>query len=190
MMRADSPEGQHTCRVLGRHACLQLIEPTRYDAQGVEMVDVEALSCKEWKQWKSSLDEEDQHALRHWRAGVVASPSRQQNNPRRSTSCPFCGAEMASARHLWAECERFSPKRKQLERQFGMDSGWWQRQPKITAKSGWITFEAPRSLHGRGQAMIAANQLGIDVVKACWTANLVADERYGRASALRMALQT
>ena len=71
-----------------------------------------------------------------------------------------------------------------------MDSGWWQRQPKITAKSGWITFEAARSLHGRCQAMIAANQLGIDVVKACWTANRVADEQYDRASALSMVLQT
>ena len=92
---------------------------------------------------------------------------------------------MASARHLWAECHKFKPKREALEAQFGMDSGWWQRQPRITSKSGWITFEAARSLHGRGKAMIAANSLGIEVVKACWQANSKADERHPALSTVQ-----
>ena len=138
VFKADSPDGQHVCRVAARVACLQLAQCSRNDVEGIESVDVEVLSCRRWKRWQDSLSEGDRRALKHWRAGVVASPSRQQGYKGigRSTSCPYCSKEMASARHLWAECPRFANNRRQFQQQLGMDAGWWSRQPRITSKSG------------------------------------------------------
>ena len=86
--RADGSLGQHTCRVFAQKAALLRCSTTRNDVEGVEDVDVEVLSDSRWKTWMAQLSDTQRHALRHWRAGVVAAPSRQQGNPGRSTDCP------------------------------------------------------------------------------------------------------
>ena len=149
-------------------ASLFKIHAPRHDAEGADAVDVEATSSTVWKRWKDSLSEVERCALMHWRGGAVAAPARQQRHSSRSTDCPYCGEAMASARHLWADCSRFADDRARLAAEFGLEAGWWAQQPRVTAKSGWITDKAALSPGGRGKAMVAANALGIIVVRACW----------------------
>ena len=183
VFRADCSLGQHTCRVFARKAALQKCSPSRHDVEGVEDVDVEVLSDSRWQRWKRQLSDAQQHALKHWRAGVVAAPSRQQGNPARSTSCPHCSAEMASARHMWAECPQYDRLRTRLQEEFGLDSGWWKRQPRVTAKSGWVTYDAANTPDGRLKALLAANRLGVVIVEDCWKNNAHAERQ--RPSACR-----
>ena len=89
---------------------------------------------------------------------------------------------MASARHLWAECSHYDDLRASLQEEHGLDAGWWARQPRVTSKSGWVTYEAARTKVGRVKALIAANSLGIQIVEDCWGRN-AAEER--RAAAER-----
>ena len=179
--RADCALGQHTCRVFARKAALQRCSHTRHDVEGIDNVDVEVLSDARWRTWKSQLSEAQKHALKHQRAGVVVAPSRQQNNPSRSTGCPYCGKEMASARHLWAECPKYDRLRASLQVEYGLDAGWWQRQPRVTAKSGWVTYTAAGTPDGRLKALLAANRLGIIIVEACWKNNSTVEGQYARA---------
>ena len=167
---ACSEHGQHVCRAIAKVCCLGRVRSTRHDAEGCADVDVEVLSDPRWKKWKSQLSFEQRQALTHWRAGAVAAPARQQGSSRlgRSTACSHCGHLMASARHLWAECPYFSSSRQTLEAAHGLDPLWWTRQPRITAKTGWITHGAALSSSSRCSAMIAANALGIEVVQSCW----------------------
>ena len=178
--RADCDLGQHTCRVFARRAALLKCSSTRNDVEGVDDVDVEVLSDRQWRTWKSQLSNAERHALLHWRAGVVAAPSRQQGNPNRSTDCPNCGKDMASARHLWAECPKYNQLRAQLQQEFGLDAGWWKRQPRVTAKSGWITYAA-KTREGRLKALLAANSLGIVIVEDCWKNNTQTERQRTRA---------
>ena len=166
---------------IGRKAALQRCSPTRHDIEGIDNVDVEVLSDARWHTWKAQLSDAQRHALKHWRSGVVAAPSRQQNNPSRSTGCPYFGKEMASARHLWAECPRFDQVRAVLQGDYGIDDGWWQKQPRVTAKSGWVTYAAANTLDGRLKALLAANKLGILIVEACWQNNRDIEGQRARA---------
>ena len=88
---------------------------------------------------------------------MVAAPSRQQNHPGRATSCPHCGCEMASARHLWAECPHYDDYKAILQAQYDIEAGWWARQPRVTAKSGWVTYDAAANPSGRVKKLIAKN---------------------------------
>jgi len=175
--RADCAAGQHTCRVFARKAALQKCSPARHGVEGMDDVDVEVLSDSRWKKWQAQLSEDQRHALRHWRAGVVAAPSRQQSMSHRGTDCPYCSQEMASARHLWAECPKYDRLRAALQEEYGLDAGWWKKQPRVTAKSGWITYAAAMSSENRLKALLAANRLGIVIVQGCWKYNQSKDMR-------------
>eukprot|EP00930_Biecheleria_cincta_P010672 TRINITY_DN11292_c0_g1_i3.p1 TRINITY_DN11292_c0_g1~~TRINITY_DN11292_c0_g1_i3.p1 ORF type:complete len:257 (-),score=40.02 TRINITY_DN11292_c0_g1_i3:230-1000(-) len=162
---AKSGKGAHTCRAAARIRCLQQrvgARRRRFDEQGLQNADVEVLSSPLWKRWLSTLDARERGALRTWRAGALASPTRMSSQA--DPVCPFCGAEWASARHCWADCKQFDKMRRSEETLFGFDSGWWSRQPPCTSKSGWITFDAAQSLEGRAKTAIAANRLGIALV--------------------------
>ena len=87
---------------------------------------------------------------------------------------------MASARHLWAECPKYDRLRASLQVEYGLDAGWWQRQPRVTAKSGWVTYTAAGTPDGRLKALLAANRLGIIIVEACWEKSTV-EGQYARA---------
>lgn len=82
---------------------------------------------------------------------------------------------MASARHLWADCPRFASRRAELAAAWGLDGIWWERQPRVTAKSGWITLGAVLSPAARQRAAIAANAVRVDIVPSCWAVNAAAD---------------
>jgi hypothetical protein len=162
---ACSAAGRHASRAIARICSLRRqikAKNPRYDSAGLEDVDIEVLSAPAWKKWKAGLRPPELGALRFWRGGAITSPTRLAfvQDP----TCPFCGEEWASARHLWASCPHFDLKRRQLQEQAGFDDGWWDRQPACTAKSGWITFDAARTHDLRVEVAIAANQLGIEVV--------------------------
>jgi hypothetical protein len=161
---ASDGKGQHTCRLAARIACLNRRrgKVRRNDDDGLEHADVEVLSTPTWQSWVRSLDARKRGALRIWRSGAVMSPARLQSM--RKPDCPWCGATMASARHLWADCYRFQPLRDQLQADVGFDAGWWGRQPHCTAKSGWVTFDSARTLTSRAKAAVAANSLGISII--------------------------
>lgn len=164
---ASSESGRHTCRAIARVCCLMRqvrVSRPRFDVRGLEGADVEVLAATAWKKWKSALSPQEVGALRLWRSGAILSPTRFVN--RRDPTCPFCAAEWASARHLWADCPHFDDRRQQLQTEVGFDAGWWSRQPSCTSKSGWVTFDAARTRGRRVAASIAANKLGIDVVIA------------------------
>ena len=110
----------------------------------------------------------------------MAAPTRQQGRPGASAHCPHCGAEKASARHLFAECPHYDTLRAALQQKHGLDDGWWARQPRVTAKSGWVTYGAARTVDGRVHAPLATNCLGIRIVEDCWR-SLAAQEKHDRA---------
>ena len=87
----------------------------------------------------------------------------------------------ASARHLWAECPQYDRLRAQLQEELGLDAGWWLKQPRVTAKSGWITYAAAKSRDGRLKALIAANRLGVIIVEECWQNNARTEGQRPRA---------
>ena len=162
VFKGDDAHGQHICRVAARIACMRRVAVTRHDSEGVDDVDLEVLSAKVWKTWVAKLDLQDRAALRSWRAGAVSSPTRNQSF--RCTSCPWCGTAWASARHLWADCSKFDDHRARLSAAFALDHGWWARQPRVTAKTGWVTYACADSLGARGAAMVAACNSGIEIV--------------------------
>ena len=86
--------------------------------------------------------------------------------------CWWClEEERDSARHMWAECSRFQEVREALQKEFCIPPGWWCKQPRRTAKSGWVTFSAGSTVEERSSRMVAACKLGVEVVKACWEQN-------------------
>ena len=141
----------------------------RHDDEGVDDIDLEASSSREWTEWKKKLSTESRRLLAIWRGGAVSTPTRRAFGREAAasasplTACPWCAAEMASARHLWAECRHFNAMRAQLQREHHMQASWWQNQPKITSKSGWITLSAARSPQKRASLQVAACRLGIRI---------------------------
>ena len=76
-----------------------------------------------------------------------------------------CGAPRRSARHRFAECPEMAPLRDQLSARFHIPAPWWQAQPRVLSKSGWITSDAGDSHDVRVQRQIAACTLGIAAAK-------------------------
>ena len=67
-------------------------------------------------------------------------------------------------RHFWADCPEFAVTRRDLERRFIISSRWWGAQPRITAKSGWITFDADASPDRRASLQVATCELGLSIM--------------------------
>ena len=116
-----------------------------------------------------SLSQTEQTYLNVWRGGAVWTPTRRWcrpgvDDPR--TECTCCPGVRASARHYWAECLMFAPRRSKLDVEYRMPVGWWRAQPRVTAKSGWVTFAAASSLKKRARRQVAACQMGIAIVAA------------------------
>ena len=59
-------------------------------------------------------------------------------------------------RHFWADWPEFAINRCNLERRFIIPSRWWGAQPRITAKSGWITFDADANPVRRASLQVAS----------------------------------
>jgi hypothetical protein len=149
-----------------RIAAIREVSQKRSDVDGFTEVDVEAASVPVWKRWVESLSPKERTALSVWRAGAVSAPTRGILGP--DPTCWWCEARLGSARHLFAECPQFEADRRRIGIAARLPETWWKDQPRITAKSGWITFAAEDSVSRRAVAMIAACKLGVEIVQACW----------------------
>jgi hypothetical protein len=166
--RADTAVGLHAVRVCARAVALSTVNAKRLDAEGVERVDIEAQSAKAWSSWVKGLTPQERKFLAIWRAGAIWTPTRRWFRPGASplqTCCLFCGAEAASARHLWTVCAHFAAARRGLEREFQIEPRWWLAQPRVTAKSGWVTLEAGGDTRRRAQLQVVACRLGILIAR-------------------------
>lgn len=166
--RIDDDSGAHAARVAARVQALAATDTRRLDYEGLQNVDVEAMSCSVWREWKDSLTAEQRSLLAVWRGGAVKTPTRFFEGWRARAqglqACRHCPCPRASARHLWAECPRLETHRRCLAREYGLPPNWWLQQPRCTAKSGWVTFAAGSTCQRRALGAIAACRLGIQVV--------------------------
>ena len=163
-MKIDTGKGAHALRLAARYRCLQETRLTRHDSENVSAVDVDASSQPCWSKWRKGLNAHELLLLTIYRGGASSTPTRRQSMPQNSTSCPFCDRRDASMRHFWAECPAFEPSRSKLRQQFGIPNGWFQDQPRITAKSGWITFSSSPCKAKRARLQVAACELGFEVL--------------------------
>ena len=66
---------------------------------------------------------------------------------------------------MFARCPLLAVERARLSQQFGIPQGWWASQPRVTAKSGWVTLGAAASEAQRVDRQIAACILGMSIVQ-------------------------
>lgn len=161
--------GQHLLRHLARRRLLDGIPATRRDREGHDRVCIEAQSAGPWTEWRRKLPTPDANALAVWRAGATRTPTRlchTDGGPGASTTCPFCTHPHASTRHWWAECPRFANDRANLAAAHGIDAGWWHRQPRVTSKTGWVTYDAAPTVRRRSRCQVAAATLALRVLAA------------------------
>ena len=159
-----SSHGQHVLRHLYRRSLLSTIPRSRLDSEGCESIDMTAQSHSNWTKWRKSLTGLDRFYLRVFRAGAIRTPTRLHNTQNQPT-CPHCDCQLASARHFFAECPRFEPKRLRLQLQHQLPPTWFCRQPRVTSKSGWITTMADSDPARRATLQVVACQLGISIVQ-------------------------
>ena len=55
--------------------------------------------------------------------------------------------------------------REALQSEHSIPDGWWLAQPAITAKSGWISHLAARTIDTRASMQVATCKLGIAIMK-------------------------
>ena len=130
---------------------------------------------------RDGKSQRERQLLGIWRGGAVrtgtrrfwAVPNRQRKTPDEAVAsasamrCRWCGAERESAKHLWAECERFAASRRDLAAQQRLPAAWWAQQPRVTSATGWVPLAAADDAVQRGRCMVAACQLGILITDAC-----------------------
>jgi hypothetical protein len=164
----DTPEAHHALRLCCRVRVFSQIHFSRHDAEAASRVDLDATSTKVWKQFEKSLDDDAKWALNIWLSGAVSTQTRRQGMdviPHNQIKCMYCGQPAPSARHLWASCPKYSAVRATAQAKFSVPPAWWEAQPRVTAKTGWITFEAAGDAEERGAFMAAACFLGISIVQ-------------------------
>jgi hypothetical protein len=166
-----SQRGHHAVRIAARATLLASVKLTRNDSEGIGNVDVDASSGPRWKKWVASLSGADRTLLTIYRAGASSTPTRR-GGMMQSMDCQFCGADFASLRHFWALCPRFLASRTRLEQCYSLDPGWWASQPRCTAKSGWITFDAHVEPARRADLQVAACKLAFDILKTVNTSSV------------------
>eukprot|EP00973_Karenia_brevis_P007750 1052506-Karenia_brevis.AAC.1 len=146
-----SKRGCHALRIAARAKVLQLCRATRYDAAGVDRVDIEAQSNAKWRSFIKGLSCKDQHLLRVVRGGAIRSPTRAYRGVKQVAGpetmvCVYCQCFSPSARHLFESCpgpcSRFAHCRASLSAEYELSNEWWLQQPAVTTKSCWITLDA------------------------------------------------
>ena len=99
---------------------------------------------------------------------------------------PFCDRPHASMRHF-CECPTFEPTRFEMKQQFAIPVGWFQAQPRVTEKSGWITFAAAPCRAKRAKLRAAACELGLEVLQKSSAFHLVCGSGFDLDALLREA---
>ncbi|CAK0865763.1 unnamed protein product [Prorocentrum cordatum] len=150
-----------------RVRCLESVHSTRLDAAGVARVDVDASSTAVWAKWHRSLSHRDKKFLDIFRSGATKTPTRGGE----AAPCPWCRQPLASLRHMFQDCPRFDTERAAIARDLRLPSSFWRTQPRVTAKSGWITYDAGRTPERRGTMQVAACRLGLAIVAATFDLN-------------------
>ena len=74
-------------------------------------------------------------------------------------------SQFPSTRHLLAECHHFDAARSAINTKFALSNAWWLQLPRVSSKSGWITFDAHRSQERRGEMQVAINILAIEIMR-------------------------
>ena len=169
-----SNKAAHALRVQARALLLAKLPRTRFDSEGARHVDLEASSHQTYPTWRKKLPPFDKTLLAIWRAGACSTPTRRHQGPLFNDTgealdvahCPHCGTHHCSARHLWAECPHFNQLRLDLQTEHNVPPEWWAAQPRITAKSGWVTLGAAETPPQRAALQLAACKLGIEVLRA------------------------
>ena len=132
----------------------------------------------------ASLCAELKSLLSIWRAGAIGTQTKRCENRAVELDrmkCFMCGKQYyASARHLWAECDAFGMQRRVLEIKYKLPARWWQRQPMVTSKSGWVRLGAEAIVDRRCEMQVAACEMGLLVTSA--TKSLIPDMEVREAS--------
>ena len=161
-----SSKGQHGLRAVARLQCLRQASETRFDYEGLLDSDIHAFSSASFVRWRNSLSSFQSLLLRIYRGGAVFTPTRRyQEN---SGPCPFCKAPVPSMRHFWADCPRFQSVRASIMLEYGLDAAWFSQQPRCTAKTGFITFQASPSPQRREQMQVATCKLALAILEDTW----------------------
>ncbi|CAE8732099.1 unnamed protein product [Polarella glacialis] len=165
------PAGQHAIRIAARAATLRSVRMARFDAEGIDSVDVEAQSHHKWKQFlkENNADPHTAMLLKVWRHGAIHTATRRWHKPGQCNAhlmvCRLCGAALDSARHRWAECPGYADVRLQLSVAYGISEESWTAQPRCAAKSGWITRMAAATVEERANLQVAACKMGMAVME-------------------------
>jgi hypothetical protein len=69
-------------------------------------------------------------------------------------------------RHYWAECPVYGRARDDLSLRYGVPIAWWTAQPRVTAKSGWITVAAGPTVEARARLQVAAARMALVIFTA------------------------
>ena len=156
--------GQHLLRHIQRRSLLGAIPATRHDSEGKFDVDVAAQSCLKWTSWRDALSNHERQLLLYWRCGAIRTPSRRHRYNEEQAKCPYCNVDNASARHFFAECPRLRAARRTIQSAHNLPHDWFNQQPRITAKSGWITTRAADTKERRAELQVAACKMGIAII--------------------------
>ena len=160
----DSGAGMHCLRQICRYRAVSRCSRQRYDAEGLDNIDLEANNSRQWKAWTDSLSPMNSSLLRVFRGGAVSSPTRRSNFCP-SDACPSCGAPRASMRHFIVHCNRYSMRRQQVQDLSQLPDGWLTELPRVTTKSGWITCAASPCSETRATLQVAVCMMAIEVME-------------------------
>ena len=160
---SDQPKALHALRITARARALAQAASTRLDTEGIGRVDLEASSTRPWKSFWKGLSREQRNLVTIFRAGAMSTATRRRLV--QLPECHLCGmSEFPSTRHLLVECRHFDAARSAINTKFALSNAWWLRLPRVSSKSGWITFEAHRSQERRGELQVAINSLAIEIM--------------------------
>ena len=161
---SDQPNALHALRIVARARALAQAASTRLDTEGIGTVDLEATSTQPWKSFWKSLSREQRNLVTIFRAGATSTATRRRLV--QQPECHLCGmSQFPSTRHLLAECHHFDAARSAINTKFALSNAWWLRLPRVSSKSGWITFDAHRSQERRGEMQVAINSLAIEIMR-------------------------
>ena len=162
-----TPEAEHAIRACCRLRLLGTCAPSRHDSEGVDRIDIEASSTKQWTNFTKGLTEDERRALSIWHSGATHTQTRRWHNghtPVEEILCTLCKQPCPSARHLWASCPGTQQYRTELGALYHVNQNWWLAQPKVTSKTGWITLDAANNVERRGALQACACAMGIKIV--------------------------
>lgn len=144
-----------------------MVSTTRRDIEGIENIDLEASSRKPWRLFRESLTHARADLLDIFRCGAVSTPTRRSHDlAPDQMQCPLCKQTvLASMRHFVVECPHFKQSRKLMQSQFRIKPEWWNSLPRVTSKSGWITFEAAATIERRSALQVAVCTVGLAVLE-------------------------